>query len=130
MRLARTGHGPFSLVRHVGRKSGTIYETPLIVSRVPDGFVAELTYGPEVSWYRNIVAAGRCVIIFRGAEYRIDRIESCTAAEGLAAFGNPANSSSNCCGAMISGCSTKRRQPGAVLPKRPDRRGHLTHPPR
>ncbi len=89
MRLARTGHGPFSLVRHVGRKSGTIYETPLIVARVPDGFVAELTYGPEVSWYRNIVAAGRCVIIFRGAEYRIDRIESCTAAEGLAAFGNP-----------------------------------------
>jgi len=88
-RLARTGHGPFSLIRHIGRKSGKEYETPLIVARVPGGFVAELTYGPEVSWYRNIVAAGNCVIMFRGAEYRIDRIEPCAAAAGLAAFGNP-----------------------------------------
>ena len=88
-RLAHTSHGPFSLVRHVGRKSGTVYETPLIVARVPDGFVAELTYGKEVSWYRNITAAGHCVIIFRGSEYRIDRIEPYPAAEGLAAFGNP-----------------------------------------
>src|SRR6478735_11226158 len=55
-RLARTGHGPFSLVRHVGRKTGTMYETPVILAQVPGGFVAELTYGPGVSWYRNIVA--------------------------------------------------------------------------
>ena len=26
-RIALTGHGPFSLVRHVGRKSGRTYET-------------------------------------------------------------------------------------------------------
>ena len=88
-RLARTGHGPFSLVRHVGRMTGTIYETPLIVARVPDGFVAELTYGPDVAWYRNITAAGDCVIIFKGAEYRIDRIEPFSTADGLTAFGNP-----------------------------------------
>lgn len=30
-RLARAGRGPFSLVRHVGRKSGKPYETPIIV---------------------------------------------------------------------------------------------------
>ena len=59
-RLARRGVGPFSLVRNVGRKSGTVYETPVILARVPEGFVAELTYGPDVQWYRNIVAAGRC----------------------------------------------------------------------
>ena len=87
--LARTRHGPFSLVRHVGRKTGTVYETPVILARVPDGFVAELTYGPSVSWYRNIVAAGHCEIIFKGRVYEIDRIQPCSTGDGLAAFGNP-----------------------------------------
>ena len=89
-RLARSGRGPFALVRHVGRKSGKTYETPLILARVPDGFVAELTYGPDVSWYRNVVAAGGCVVVSGGAEYRIDRIDPCDREAGLRAFGNPA----------------------------------------
>lgn len=48
IRIARSGRGPFTPVRQIGRKTGTIYETPIIVARVLDGFVAELTYGPEV----------------------------------------------------------------------------------
>jgi hypothetical protein len=40
--LARSGHGPFSLIRHVGRKSGRTYETPVILVRVEAGFIAEL----------------------------------------------------------------------------------------
>jgi len=87
--LARRGHGPFSLVRHAGRKTGTVYETPLILARIPKGFVAELTYGPEVDWYRNIVAAGHCEVVYKGKDYVIDRIEPYSAAKGLAAFGNP-----------------------------------------
>ena len=87
--LARSGHGPFVLVRHVGRRSGRTYATPLVVARVPDGFVIELTYGPDVDWYRNITAAGGCVVVHRGVEYQVDRIESCSTADGLAAFGVP-----------------------------------------
>ena len=90
LRAARAGRGPFSLVRHVGRRTGRVYETPLILARVPDGFVAELTYGPEVSWYRNVVAAGGCVVVHAGAEHRVDRIEPCSRGDGLAAFGYPA----------------------------------------
>ncbi|MDN5916053.1 MAG: hypothetical protein L0I76_13260 [Pseudonocardia sp.] len=89
-RIARSGRGPFALVRHVGRRSGTTYETPLILARVPEGFVAELTYGTGVNWYRNIVAAGQCVIISGGKEYRIDRIETCDPDTGLRAYGFPA----------------------------------------
>jgi deazaflavin-dependent oxidoreductase (nitroreductase family) len=89
-RVARSGHGPFSLVRHVGRRSGRTYETPVILARVPQGFVAELTYGPGVSWYRNIVAAGGCVVVSGGAEYRVDRIEPCDPDTGLQAYRNPA----------------------------------------
>ena len=90
--MARAGFGPFSLVRHTGRKSGAVFETPLILARVPDGFVAELTYGTSVNWYRNVVAAhGRCTVVWRGRAYAIDGIATCTTDEGLAAFGPPAN---------------------------------------
>jgi deazaflavin-dependent oxidoreductase (nitroreductase family) len=88
--LARAGIGPFSLVRHVGRRTGRIYETPLLLVRVADGFVAELTYGPRVAWYRNVVAAGGCTIIDRGVEYRIDGVDAVGTESGLRAFGNPA----------------------------------------
>ncbi len=89
-RLARAGVGPFSLVRHVGRKSGRVYETPIIVARVPEGFVAELTYGEAVDWYRNIVAAGGCRILVGGRPYRIVAVEPYPTDDGRDAFGFPA----------------------------------------
>ncbi|WP_344421491.1 nitroreductase family deazaflavin-dependent oxidoreductase [Pseudonocardia ailaonensis] len=90
-RLARAGRGPFALVRHVGRKSGRTYETPLILARVPEGFVAELTYGPEVDWFRNVVAAGGCVVVAGGAEHRVDGVTTVDREDGLRAFGFPAS---------------------------------------
>jgi deazaflavin-dependent oxidoreductase (nitroreductase family) len=87
--LARSGFGPFALVRHVGRRSGRTYETPLVVARVPGGFVIELTYGPGVDWYRNIAAAGGCVIVYQRSDYHVHRIEPCSTEDGLAAFGFP-----------------------------------------
>jgi hypothetical protein len=89
MRAARSGHGPFSVMRHVGRRSGTVYETPLILACVAEGFIAELTYGPDVNWHRNIVAAGGGVVIKHGVEYPIVRIEPCSCAVGRRAFGFP-----------------------------------------
>jgi deazaflavin-dependent oxidoreductase (nitroreductase family) len=87
--MARTGHGPFALIRHVGRKTGRTYETPVILATVPQGFVAELTYGDKVDWYRNIVAAGRCVVIYHGKQYRVNRIERCSAEQGRSAYPAP-----------------------------------------
>lgn len=89
IRAARQGSGPFSLVEHVGRKSGTHYETPLILAPTADGFVAELTYGPGVAWYQNVRAAGHCVVRFHGRPFEIDRIEELDAAAGLKAYGAP-----------------------------------------
>jgi len=85
-RVARGRSGPFALVRHVGRKSGKSYETPIIVQRVAGGFVIELTYGPNVDWYRNIVAANGCSILFHGIEHPIQGLERMDVAAGLAAF--------------------------------------------
>jgi deazaflavin-dependent oxidoreductase (nitroreductase family) len=90
LRLARRGLGPFWIIRHVGRKSGRSFETPLILAPVPEGFVAELTYGPGVNWYRNIVAASGGTVVRGGREWHVTAIEPLGAEEGLAAFGPPA----------------------------------------
>lgn len=87
--LARAGRGPFSLVRHVGRRSGRTFETPLILAATDGGFVAELTYGDQVNWYRNIVSAGECDVVVKGKPHHIDRIEVMPAEQGRAAFGHP-----------------------------------------
>lgn len=86
---AKSGRGPFSLVRHVGRKSGKHYETPIMVAAVPAGFVAELTYGPKVAWYQNSLAAGGCELVVHGETFTIDGITELDAAAGLRAFGAP-----------------------------------------
>jgi deazaflavin-dependent oxidoreductase (nitroreductase family) len=89
-RVANSGRGPFSLVRHVGRTSGRRYETPIMVAAVPDGFVAELTYGENVNWYRNVVAAGGCDLLVKGVLHRVVAIEPYPAEAGRRAFGYPA----------------------------------------
>jgi deazaflavin-dependent oxidoreductase (nitroreductase family) len=90
IRMARSGRGPFSIVRHVGRRSGRQYETPVILAQVPGGFVAELTYGTDVDWYRNVAAAGHCTVIYHGKEYMITQVSSYTPQQGLAAYSYPA----------------------------------------
>ena len=77
--LAKSGHGPFSLIRHVGRKTGRSYETPVILAKVPEGFVAELTYGENVNWYRNAIAAGGCVVLSPAGSTRSPRSSRTTA---------------------------------------------------
>jgi deazaflavin-dependent oxidoreductase (nitroreductase family) len=89
-RAARSGHGPFSLIRHTGRKTGKPYETPLLLAAHGNDFIAELTYGPQVAWYRNVVAAGQCTVLSKGVEYRIDAIRPCDPEVGMRAFGYPA----------------------------------------
>jgi hypothetical protein len=89
LRGAYSGRGPFSAIRHVGRKTGTVYETPIIVAPIDGGYVAELTYGRGVSWYRNAIAAGRCTLIHDGREIEIDAITDLDAATGLRAYGAP-----------------------------------------
>jgi hypothetical protein len=89
IRAAQRGSGPASLVRHVGRKTGKVYETPIMVAPVEQGFVAELTYGPKVAWYQNSMAAGGCELRYHGRPFRIDRIDRLDVTTGLRAFGPP-----------------------------------------
>jgi deazaflavin-dependent oxidoreductase (nitroreductase family) len=87
--LARRGVGPFALVCHVGRRTGTPYETPVIVIPVEGGFMIALTYGPEVDWYRNVLAAGGCRIRRNEDEYIVDDVRPVDAESGRRAFPQP-----------------------------------------
>mgnify|MGYP002382378840 CR=1 FL=1 len=90
LRLTRAGIGPLAVVKHRGRKSGKQYATPLLLAPIAGGFVAELTYGPNVDWFQNVKAAGRCTILKDGREIAIDRIEPMDADAGRQAFPLPA----------------------------------------
>ena len=61
----------FGILRYRGRKSGKDYRTPMNVFRRGDEYVFALTYGPDVQWVKNIVAAGECLLVTRGRTIRL-----------------------------------------------------------
>jgi deazaflavin-dependent oxidoreductase (nitroreductase family) len=85
-RLAYTRFGPFAIIRHIGRRSGKPYETPIIARHLADGFVIELTYGDRVDWYKNVQAARGCTVVWHGQPYPINHFEPLAPAAGRAAF--------------------------------------------
>jgi len=73
--FARSAHGPFALLRHIGRSSGKKYEIPIMVWRLEDGFMIVLTYGPHVDWLRNLQAAGQGSLRWHKQEYILQKPE-------------------------------------------------------
>ena len=51
----------FAIVKHIGRRSGRQYETPVNAFRSGNRYVFALTYG-ESEWVKNVLAARRCTI--------------------------------------------------------------------
>lgn len=84
--FANASHGPFAIIRHVGRRSGKPYETTIMVWPLGEGFVIALTYGDSVDWYRNILAAGRCTLRWHGREYTLGKPEPIDVRTALPAF--------------------------------------------
>ena len=73
--FARSSRGPFALLRHVGRRSGKQYETPIMVWRMKDGFMIVLTYGPNTDWLRNLQAADQGNLRWHKREYTFKKPE-------------------------------------------------------
>jgi deazaflavin-dependent oxidoreductase (nitroreductase family) len=89
IKIAGFAHSPISIVNHVGRKSGKTYQTPIIVEPQENGFVFALTYGPQVDWYRNILAAGHCNLRWHGDTYALGEPEPIDVEAALPAFPLP-----------------------------------------
>jgi deazaflavin-dependent oxidoreductase (nitroreductase family) len=61
----------FGILSYVGRKSGRPYRTPLNVFKRGDGYVFALTYGSEVDWVKNVLAAGEADLRTRGRDVHL-----------------------------------------------------------
>ncbi|HET7740678.1 MAG TPA: nitroreductase family deazaflavin-dependent oxidoreductase [Mycobacterium sp.] len=59
-RVVRPISGRFamwSIIEHRGRRSGTVYRTPVSMFPTPDGVAILLAYGEDRDWVRNLMAA-------------------------------------------------------------------------
>jgi deazaflavin-dependent oxidoreductase (nitroreductase family) len=74
LRSAGTAGDRYAVVEHVGRKSGSAYETPVGLIRDDSEWFIALPYGPQTSWAVNIAAAGEAVIRVDGARHRVHSV--------------------------------------------------------
>jgi deazaflavin-dependent oxidoreductase (nitroreductase family) len=61
----------FGLLTHVGRTTGRVYRIPINVFPHGDDYLFALTYGSDVQWVKNVIAAGGCEIQVRGRDVRL-----------------------------------------------------------
>jgi deazaflavin-dependent oxidoreductase (nitroreductase family) len=76
-----------SVIRHVGRRSGRPYETPVVAVEQDDGFLIALPYGERTDWAKNVVAGGSGVLVTDGHDYEVDRPEVIPMDVAASAFG-------------------------------------------
>ena len=86
MRSAGKEGSSTSVVRHVGRRSGRTYETPVVAARHDDSFLIALPYGARTDWLRNVRDKGSATIVCKGHVYEVDRPEVIPMAEATSYF--------------------------------------------
>src|SRR5664280_730948 len=69
MRSAGTEKSDTSIVRHVGRRSGRTYETPVVAVEHDDSFLIALPYGERTDWVRNVLAGGKADVVTHDRTY-------------------------------------------------------------
>ena len=58
-------------IRHVGRRSGRTYTTPVSARRSGDMIVIALTFGSQSDWSRNVRSAGGGTVRIEGEDYNV-----------------------------------------------------------
>jgi deazaflavin-dependent oxidoreductase (nitroreductase family) len=61
----------FGILRYRGRKSVNEYRIPMNVFRRGDHYVFALTYGADVQWVKNVLAAGEVALRTMGRELHL-----------------------------------------------------------
>lgn len=87
MRSAGTEKSGTSVVRHVGRRSGRNYETPVVAVEHGEGFFIALPYGDRTDWMKNVVADGEASLVTQGRTYRVDQPQVVPMTEATGYFG-------------------------------------------
>ena len=77
---------PFAVIAHVGRRSGRVYRTPVLSFPTEDGFLFALTYGSDVDWVKNLLAAGGGGIEYGGGTASLSSLRVAPYAEAKGMF--------------------------------------------
>lgn len=75
---------PLAVVHHRGRKSGTLYRTPILAFPVEGGTLSPLPYGTDTDWVLNLLAAGGGTLEVAGRERDVENPRIVDAEEALA----------------------------------------------
>jgi deazaflavin-dependent oxidoreductase (nitroreductase family) len=78
----------YGVIHHRGRRSGKEFTTPVVVRPTRDGFIVPMPWGERTDWFRNVRAAGGCLIRWKGRDYTLVQPEVIAAAAADAAFGS------------------------------------------
>ncbi len=79
--------GERPVVIHVGRSSGTVYQTPLDAYPTIGGYALAVRYGLDSDWVRNVLAAGEATLRVDGKELHLDSPRLVSADEALSQLG-------------------------------------------
>lgn len=86
LKIAGRRSSIYATLKHVGRRSGRAYMTPVVAKPLGDGFVIPLPYDTGVDWCRNVLAAGTCTLIWNEQEYTLEQPEIIQLSQALKAF--------------------------------------------
>lgn len=86
LRLAGRPGAPHGVVRHEGRNTGRVYDTPVLLGTTSGRFVIPLSGGVEADWYQDVRAAGECTVAWQGRAYRADSPRLVSPSVARAAF--------------------------------------------
>jgi hypothetical protein len=113
----------YSIVKHVGRRSGREYVNPASAYPLGDGFVIPILYGLDSQWVRNVLDTGRLTLVTYGREHALERPELIPKTQALPAFpagsgapSSPAASRTSC------GHTNTEPPPPSTAEPRPTRR--------
>jgi len=73
LRSAGSARSSTSVVRHVGRRSGRIYRTPVVAVEADGSVYIALPYGERTDWAKNVLANGTAELSTGGRTYGVDR---------------------------------------------------------
>lgn len=79
----------WSIVEHTGRRSGTVYRTPVSMFNIPDGVAVLLAYGPDRDWVKNLQAAGGGRVTLSGKTFDVTNPQVVPTAQAVELLKSP-----------------------------------------
>jgi deazaflavin-dependent oxidoreductase (nitroreductase family) len=72
MRSAGSEKSNTSVVRHIGRRTGRSYETPVVAVEHEDSFLIAIPHGDRTDWIKNVLASGTATVVTQGHAHAVD----------------------------------------------------------